>query len=258
MKFSAIVLDLDGTLLNSDKQVSDRNYKAILNCHRQGMKIIFATARPPRAVKWFLQEPLLTIGSYIYYNGAYIKCDYTGIHHHEPIKATIAADVLDYCLSRNSDLDISIEVQDEWLSLKEYDYETLMKVKGNPIVTPLEKLRKLDATKILFFGELDVNLLEEKFATRLNILVTDNGDLVQMTSIQASKENAVAWLCKSLDVPLENVIVFGDDYNDVGLFKTCGWPVAMGNAVEELKRLSKEITDTNDNDGVAKTLERLI
>lgn len=62
MKFPIIVVDLDGTLLNSKKQVSERNYNAIMNCSRNGMKFIFATARPPRAVNSFLDDDLFKIG----------------------------------------------------------------------------------------------------------------------------------------------------------------------------------------------------
>ncbi|GIO41577.1 hypothetical protein J41TS4_13350 [Paenibacillus apis] len=60
-----------------------------------------------------------------------------------------------------------------------------------------------------------------------------------------------------MNVCLENVMVFGDDFNDIGLFNICGWPVAMGNSIDELKLRSREITETNDNDGVAMILERL-
>jgi len=256
MRYSVVVLDLDGTLLNSDKQVSDRNYKAIMDCTKHGMKFIFATARPPRAVRSFLQDDLFNLGSFIYYNGALISCNHTGIYYHEPIESAVTAEVLDFCLGRNPDLDISLEVKDEWMSVRQYDYSTLMKVKGNPIVRTLEELKQFDATKILFSGKLDLNILKEKFSEKLNILITDNGNLVQISSIKASKENAVEALCQAMNTSIDQVMVFGDDYNDLGLFKACGWPVAMGNAIKELKELSKEITETNDNDGVAKTLER--
>ncbi|AZS15687.1 HAD family hydrolase [Paenibacillus lutimineralis] len=257
MRYAAVVLDLDGTLLNSDKQVSDRNLSALLRCHRIGMKVIIATGRPPRAVKRFLPEELLGVSSFIYYNGAMISCRHTGISHHEPIEAYLTTEVLDYCLSRNPGLDISLEVEDQWFSLKEYDYATLMRVKGYPIVRPLEELRKFAATKILFSGDMDINPFQAKFGAELNILVTDQGQLVQISSSRASKENALVTLCHRMDITLDQVIVFGDDMNDIGLFNVCGRSIAMGNGVEELKRLSDEITDTNDNDGVAIVLDRI-
>lgn len=257
MKYSIIVLDLDGTFLNSGKQISERNYNAVLKCYQQGMKIIFATARPPRSVNQFLPEDLRNIGSFIYYNGAYIACPLTGINHHEPINSKLTAELLDYCLNCNPELDINLEVKDEWMSLKEYEYSSITKVKEVPVVKSLDELKNQEATKVLFSGKIDVESLREKFSGKMNIVITDNGGLVQISSEMASKEKAVALLCKSLGVPLEKVIVFGDDYNDIGLFRVCGWPVAMGNAISHLKVMSKEITDTNDNDGVAKVLEKI-
>ncbi|WP_339277566.1 HAD family hydrolase [Paenibacillus sp. FSL W8-0426] len=254
MKFPLVVLDLDGTLLNSNKEISQRSYNAITECISLGMKFIFATARPPRAVRSFMKEELLRLSSFIYYNGAYIECEHTGINDHVPIESETTAE----CLNCNPDLDLSLEVKDEWMSLREYDYTTLIKVKDNPIVKPLEDLKRLEASKILFSGNIDMVSFMEKFNTKLNILTTDNGKLTQLSSIRASKENAVAVLCKAMNIPLENVMVFGDDFNDIGLFNSCGWPVAMGNAIEELKLISKEITETNDNDGVAMILEDFI
>ncbi|PQP85630.1 hypothetical protein CPT76_35110 [Paenibacillus sp. AR247] len=53
-------------------------------------------------------------------------------------------------------------------------------------------------------------------------------------------------------------MVFGDDYNDLGLFQMCGFPIAMGNAIIELKDRAAHVTDSNDNDGVAIALERMV
>jgi hydroxymethylpyrimidine pyrophosphatase-like HAD family hydrolase len=53
-------------------------------------------------------------------------------------------------------------------------------------------------------------------------------------------------------------MVFGDDFNDLGLFKLCGLPIAMENSIEELKSFAKEITTSNDEDGVANILEKLL
>ncbi|MHA6533314.1 HAD family hydrolase [Paenibacillus sp. BAC0078] len=257
MRFAAVVLDLDGTLLNSDKKISERNYKSVIACHEEGMQLIFATARPPRAVNAFLPKELLTLGSFVYYNGAMIVCNHLGINVHEPIHRSIAAAVLEHCISVHSDLELGIEVQDEWFSLKEVDYATVMNVKGTPVVKSLEELKGYDATKILITGNIDVEALRKKFPTELNILVTDNGQLIQIMSSKASKELAVLSLLAKLGVSKEETVVFGDDHNDIGLFNVCGWSFAMGNAIQELKTIASEVTETNDNDGVAVGLERI-
>jgi predicted HD superfamily hydrolase involved in NAD metabolism len=255
---SAIVLDLDGTLLNSRKEVSLRNAKAVLDCHRQGIHIIFATARPPRTVNKILPEELLSIGSFIYYNGAQYACTGTGLEWHESIDAALTAQVLDFCIARDPQIEISMEVRDEWFSARPLDYSEGLRTDHNPVVKTLEQLRELSATKVLltrcgFFEEL-----RTAFAGSVNLLLTDNGQLVQISSPQASKEAGVSRLCGSLGIPLDEVMAFGDDYNDLGLFRICGWPVAMGNAIPELKEIAAEITCTHDEDGVALVLETLL
>ncbi len=256
--YAAVVLDLDGTFLQSDKQVSDRNRKSVLACYEQGMRIIFATARPPRAVKWFLPKDLLNIGSFIYYNGAMISCIHSGISLHQPITSALTAEILDHCIGSDPGIEIGIEVLDEWFSLKEVDSTIVMNVKGNPVVKSIDELRRFDATKILITGNVDHDLLNERFSSDLNILLTDNGQLTQIMSKKASKEQAVLNLMDEFGMDMKNVVVFGDDYNDVGLFRTCGWSVAMGNAVPILKSIASEITDNNDNDGVAIVLDRIM
>ena len=73
-----------------------------------------------------------------------------------------------------------------------------------------------------------------------------------------SKESAIANLAERLDISLEKTMVFGDDFNDLGLFKLCGIPIAMDNSIEELKSIANYNTTSNDEDGVANILEKLL
>ncbi|OAB40393.1 Cof-type HAD-IIB family hydrolase [Paenibacillus antarcticus] len=257
MKFSTIVLDLDGTLLNSMKQVSERNLVAILNCYNKGMRIIFATARPPRAVRWFLPEQLLDIGSFVYYNGAQVICRKSNTEFNESIPSSITSEILDYCLNHDPEVELTMEVRDEWFSLRELDYSTRMNVKANPIVKSLEELKQHDATKILLSGCNQIQALTWKFGQQVNIVVTDNNQLIQIMPLNASKERAITRLCNIYGVGLDSVIIFGDDHNDLGLFETPVYSIAMGNSIIELKEIADEITESNDQDGVAIILERL-
>ncbi|MBW7474717.1 HAD family hydrolase [Paenibacillus oenotherae] len=256
MEFSAVVLDLDGTYLNGSKEVSARNLAAVIECHRRGMGIVFATARPPRAVKWFLPEELLGIGSFVYYNGAQVVCTLSRAEWHESIPVALTADILDYCAANYSGGHLSMEVRDEWYSLKELDYSAVMNARANPVVKPIEELKEYEATKILLTNIEDPQALIPLFGRQVNILVTDNGTVVQIMPKQASKEGAVSELCRRRGIDMKSVIVFGDDHNDIGLFQTCGYSVAMGNAIKELKELADETTAANDEDGVARVLER--
>ncbi|RJE90290.1 HAD family hydrolase [Paenibacillus sp. 1011MAR3C5] len=256
MRVSAVVLDLDGTLLQSNKQISARNAKAVRDCHSLGIKVIYATARPPRTVKQLLPIELQQLGSFVYYNGAYIECAHTGLELHIPIPAALTSDLLNACVGENPDIELSIEVLDEWMSLRPIDASSRVGVNQPPAVTPIEQMREQAATKVLISGSFNTERLLQRYSNQLHIVVTDGGGLIQISSNEAAKELGVAAVCRAFEISLEDVVVFGDDYNDMGLFECCGWPVAMGNAVPELKQLAKEITRTNDEDGVAVVLER--
>lgn len=257
MKYSVVVLDLDGTFLNSSKQVSERNLAAVLSCYSKGMKIIIATARPPRAVRWFLPGELMEIGSFVYYNGAQVVCEKSNVEFYESISFSITSEILEYCLHQNPEIELTMEFRDEWFSLRELDYSNMMNVKANPIVKSLEELKQYEATKILISGFDQVQDLYIKFDQQVNILVTDNNQLIQIMPLNASKERAVTRLCNIYNISMDSVIIFGDDHNDLGLFKTTGYSIAMGNAINELKEIANEVTEGNDQDGVAIILERL-
>jgi len=250
----AIVFDLDGTLLSSDKTISPRTWDALQAVKALGIALIFATARPPRAVSWNL-DPL---GTSVYYNGALFHCAATKRDIHFSIPQHVTARVIEYSLALDPEARISVEVKDRWYSHQSYDYMEMMKVKTNPEVISLEQLMRLDATKILISHCGYAEHLVRGFNADLNIVVTDGGQLLQAMSNEASKENAVRYLTNQLGIGMVEIWCFGDDFNDLGLFQTCGRSIAMGNAVEELKQIASEITDTNDNDGVAVILEKMM
>jgi hypothetical protein len=77
-------------------------------------------------------------------------------------------------------------------------------------------------------------------------------------SSQVGKEIAVSAIAKNLGITMNEVMCFGDDFNDLELFKAVGYSVAMGNAEDDLKKTATETTLTNDEDGVAAVLERIL
>lgn len=257
MEIKAVVIDLDGTLLRSDKKISGRSLKAVEYLIKNQIPVIIATARPPRTVKYLLPEEIYSSAILIYYNGAMIVSEQLGINLHFAIDSVVSSDILDYLMKNEEDHWLSIEVEDKWYSYKDLNYHSIMKVKSNPITITLDELREMHPTKILLSNINSLDSLNRIFGNRTNIIHTDSKQLTQIMKKNISKEYAVNVISDKLGIPLDSIVVFGDDLNDLGLFMLCGYPVAMGNAVEELKDLAKEITETNDNDGVAKVLEVL-
>lgn len=68
----------------------------------------------------------------------------------------------------------------------------------------------------------------------------------------ATKMNAIQYIAEKYGINLENVISFGDDYNDIEMIKGCGKGIAMGNALDEVKAAADDLCENNENDGVAK------
>lgn len=254
----AVVLDLDGTLLDSNKKVSKRNLNSIKKLKRAGIPIIIATARPPRSVKDLLPEEVQSSAIMVYYNGAMIVSERLNINHHFSMDSSLCSDIIDYLVEYEPNHWLSLEVDENWYSHKNLDYTAVMKILSNPKRLDLEKLKQMHPTKILVSNLNSIQSFIEKFGHKTNIITTDSNKLTQIMRLNISKEYAVSLLSENLGVNLDKIIVFGDDFNDLGLFKLCGYPVAMGNAIIELKELAKEVTATNDNDGVAKILEALL
>lgn len=259
----AIILDLDGTLLTAAKTVSPRNLAALQAARASGMRVIFATARPPRSTR-FPGIDLAEMGAMIYYNGAVFRCGENGDNgekgedHHHAIASQLTQEVIACCLQLDPEANISIETNDRWYCSKALDYATLMKVNGNPEVVAAEALGAADCTKILLWSFNAVDELIRRFGEALNVLATDGGQLVQIMSREASKENAARQVLQTWGLTLADAVCFGDDHNDVGLFETCGHSVAMGNGIPLLKEIASEVTATHEEDGVALVLERML
>lgn len=258
----AIVLDLDGTLLSSDKSISPRNYEAVRRCYDSGIPIIIATARPPRAANHFLKE--FPFADYIvYYNGALTTCISKQTERHISIPMKTSQQITQFIALRAPQSIISYEVNDAWYTCTPVPDSRCLELGVRPTdpkpqVVDEQYIQSLSPTKILVLGCSTWQDITEQFGDHVNVIATDQGVLVQIMHQTASKEQAVQWVLSEIGVKAEQVMVFGDDYNDLGLFRIAGFPVAMDNAINELKNCAAHVTDSNDNDGVAAAIERFV
>jgi Cof subfamily protein (haloacid dehalogenase superfamily) len=258
----AIVLDLDGTLLGSDKSISPRNYEAVKRCYDSGIHIIVATARPPRAANQFVKN-FPFVDYLVYYNGAQTICKSKQTQRHISIPMEISHQINNFIELHAPQSIINYEVYDSCYTCTPVPDSQLSHfgIRSNdpkPLVVDKNFIRSLSPTKILVHGYSTWMDVIEQFGNHVNVIATDGGVLIQIMQKSASKEEAVRWVLDEIGVKPENAMVFGDDYNDLGLFQLCGFPIAMGNAIIELKNCAAHVTDSNDNDGVAITLERLV
>lgn len=246
-KPKAIVLDLDGTLLCTDKSISQRTMKVIEQCKNAGILVIVATAR-----FWFKAEKYLEMirpdyailadGTQIYRRDEMIR----GFSMNEQaVNGMIQAlkkqePSAEFVASTGKELLCSASgISEQWR--RSYAFEEALYQPVFKIAAMLESAEVADA-------------LAEEYGCRLYSYRDEN--LYGFTAKEAGKYQAVQALSKFLGIELEDMVAFGDDENDYEILKYCGTGVAMANAIVQIREVADTITDSNDEDGVAAYLER--
>jgi Cof subfamily protein (haloacid dehalogenase superfamily) len=250
-----IVTDLDGTLLRSDRNISSRSFMILDKLNAEGVKIVIATARPPRLALKLLPDNFKNI-YFICYNGAEIynnnKLIYKKYINVETVKT-----IVDWVCENHPNVNLSLEIDNQlytnfdislvpgWLPpYTQVDFKTFSHCETAKVLVDLSEID-------------DISKVRSFIPVCCNLVVTDKRSLGQIAHCEVSKINAVKYLANSFRYSLSDVVAFGDDYNDMDIIKECGIGVAMGNAEVDLKEIADIIADTNDEDGVAKVLEAL-
>lgn len=250
----AIIVDLDRTLLHSDKTVSKYSLSVLNQCHRKNIKVVFATARPVRTVKPYLEH--IFCDAVIYHNGAFTISDSMEIGQSYRIPIVTARRILSNLCKKYPYKELSIEISDTLYAnfdVKEFWSYT------NAIISDFSDLPNVDADKIIveIDSKDDYNATVGFLAPELYGQISD-GNLCLIMNRRATKLNAIKGLSKYWNLTMSQFTSFGDDYNDIEMIRHCGIGVAVGNAIKEVMQVADSVTDTNDNDGVAKYISKYL
>lgn len=261
-----VAIDLDGTLLNSAKEITDTT-STILRTVREtrGVHVVLATARPPRSVLPF--HELLDLDTpMINYNGALVfdpTC--SRVIMHRPIAPKTARRVVDVARGVYPGVLVSGEILDR-LHTDRFDaaYATETDKLGlaQPDVSPVDRWMTEAITKLLLLGEPDP-LMDAALAVRRALrhqvtLMRTEPTLIQVTHPTVSKAAALKTVAGELGIPREQVMAIGDNANDVTMLEWAGIGVAMENAAPEAIAAADMVTDHHDADGAAKAIHRVI
>ena len=272
MDYKLICIDMDGTLLNDKKTISERNIKAIRLAHDRGVRIAVCTGRIFTSADYF--SDLLGVKSpVIAANGAHIrekdrdeivykasigieKCNKLlsvfrqyDIYPHFYTNEMIFTENIEYSShfyeetnkTLSKDKQIKVVLVKDWDEVFEkYEAEIF---KGIGVDADIEKIRK---AKISL---RDMNEFE---------VVSSHFDNFEVTAKGVSKGNAVKVLADYYRINSKQVICIGDSENDLSMIIYAGLGIAMGNADENIKEAAKYITDNNNCDGVAKAIEKFV
>jgi len=256
-----VAIDLDGTLLNDSKQVSDRTVDALRCLGGQGVRTVIASARPPRSVRHIYEKLGLDTWT-INYNGALIWDEQTRrVVYHQPMDADVVREIIDRARAAFADVLVGCEVLDRWYTDRveqAYTTETGRMFKPDGVM-PLEQFCNQPITKLLLLGDPRRlrALVEPVFYDYPQVsAVRADPELIQVMDRRASKAAALRLVAGHYQVPMEHVMAIGDAANDVGMLEVAGVAVAMDNAHPTVKSVAHWVAPSNNDHGVHAALVR--
>ena len=280
-----IASDMDGTLLNDDHMISEENLKAIRKAQEMGRHFTIVTGRDYGAVKSYLEECnlkcecILSNGAeYRDINGNIIESVYM---NKKSVK--IAFDILNEAnlciqLMTNNGSYITNKESDKKAIIDRFKLfnPTMTEEEVKKFVAKFHKERGMkEIDNIYEILESDIEILkivtfdnDEKLIAALKEKLRENtSDLavastfsndIEISDIKAQKGLILAQTIKKMGIDKSEVIVLGDSFNDYSMFTEFENSYAMENAIPEIKEIAKYITDTNNNDGVAKAIYKAL
>lgn len=263
MKPHLIALDLDGTLLTDEKVISEKTKQTLKKAEEQGHHIMIATGRPYRASEVYYRQLGLRT-PIVNFNGAFVHhpTDSSWKTIHEPISLPVVNDVVD-AMQQFSFHNIVAEVMDD--VYMHYHDEKLLDIFGfgGPTITEgdIRQFLKENPTSLLIQADAEhVDPIRHHLG-EVHAEVIDHRrwgapwHVIEIVRHGLNKAVGISHVSKWMDIPKERIIAFGDEDNDLEMIDYVGVGVAMGNAIDRLKSIADEVTETNNEDGIARVLE---
>lgn len=269
MQYKLLALDIDGTVTNSAKQITSATKETLRRAQQLGVKVVLASGRPADGLLPYAEElGLPRFGGYILaFNGAkIICCDGGGTVFEQTAAAAWARPLAD--AAREHGLHILSYTEDGHGVVSESAGNHYIQIEsrlnhmpmhtvedfGQAVSYPVNKFlmagepelveRAMPAVRALANGQLNVFRSEPYF-----LEIMPNG---------VDKANALGHLLETLGWARENLLACGDGYNDITMLRFAGMGVAMANAQDAAKEAADTTTCSNDEDGVARAVERFI
>ncbi len=261
-KCSAVVSDVDGTLVTEDKVLTSRAQAAVAALRASGILFSITSARPPRGLRMLI-EPLGITTPVIGFNGGVVAtADFSAITEHllSPEIARRAA------LLDAHRVQIWVFSGQDWF-VRNSDGPYVGK-EGRTVgfrPTMVENFgRNLNAAAKIVGVSKDFDLLA-RCDREVRTALADRGTVARsqpyyldITHPLANKGTALSAIAELLDIPLAEIAVIGDGGNDVAMFERSGLSIAMGNASPDVQHAADLVTDSNAEDGFANAIERFI
>lgn len=259
-KIKLVATDIDGTLVKWDTRVSDGVKNCVKKLQENGVKVVLVTGRMHCATK-HLRDELGLNSPVVSYQGGLIKDSDGKTLYQENLDSDCAKEIIDW--AHKNDVHLNLYIDDKLYVEKDDDcVKRYTDGKFVPYtVCPFESLKIENVNKILAidYGNAErvtgwVNELQAKFPELY--IVKSTPFFCEIGSPMAKKSLGVEFLAKHWNLSQDEILTIGDQNNDIELLKAGGVKVAMGNATPELKECANFITDSVENDGFVKAIDK--
>lgn len=267
MHYQMLVLDIDGTLTNSKKEISPKTFDALMEIQKLGYKVVLASGRPTAGVRPFAEQLRLDMyGNYLLsFNGSkIINCKTQQTIYEKTLPQSVIASLYQDALEQKTGI-LSYE-NDTAIAGTEIDKYMAIEANLNHIpiqqVTDFPSYIQFPVNKCLMTAEPEhlaevEQILKRKYNQLLNIYRSEPYFLELMPQ-GVDKAHSLQRLLTSLGLTAEEMICCGDGFNDISMLEYAGLGVAMENAQELVKSSANFITSSNDNDGILKVIQKFI
>jgi Cof subfamily protein (haloacid dehalogenase superfamily) len=259
-----LAVDLDGTTVGHDGEISPRVLAALMRAAQRGVRVVIATGRTPSGLRRFAQRMNLGGPAITTQGGLVVDMDTGEELHRLYMPRALAREVLshkndwpalctvlyrsdhlfvDDLATFNAHADLvgvtAVQVEDLRSAVAEHDPDKIL------FLTRIERTREaFDAIRAFVGARATV--------------VQSHARIVEVNPLGADKGSALAWLAAHFGIPREEVMAIGDQHNDVTMLRWAGLGVAMGNASPEIQAVADVVTSTIDEDGAAEAIEKYV
>ncbi len=263
-----LVLDIDGTLTNSQKEISPETKRGIMAIQERGHLVMLASGRPtPGMMRYARELELEKFGGYLLsFNGArIINCKTGDIVYQKVLPRQVIPGL--YKFAVENDLGLMTYLGDHIILGTRSDEYVEIEAKINQIpirqVDNFVKFVDFDVNKCLMTAppekaEKLVKVLQEKYKDSLSVYRSEPF-FIEIMAKNVDKASSLDRMLETVGLHREDAICCGDGYNDISMISYAGVGVAMKNAREEVKEVADYITErTNDEDGLLDVIEKFI
>ncbi len=262
LPITAVLADVDGTLVTQEKLLSERAIAAVGRLRGQGIEFAVTSGRPPRGMSMLIEPLALTTPIAAFNGGLIVRPDMSVLE-----QKTVPEEVVGVAveLLSGAGLDVWLYSGADWLirdpTAPHVDRESSTVGFEPTLVKSFDGVKEV--AKIV--GVSDDHGLVAATTERAREQLGDHVSAAQsqpyyldITHPRANKGEVVSYLSAHLDIPSNQFATIGDMPNDVLMFARSGLSIAMGNASPEVQRAARRVTSSNENEGFAKAMERFV